>query len=197
MRYLLIFLLTITLFSAEAKKQAVVDGTLQNLQSPDGKLNFELYQRLLGDDKTQMYYTVTFNGEQVVLESELGILIENQLFESALGIENDPSKLWGENLELKSVDRNAVDETWNPIYGERSVVRDHYNEMVLHYSKFDEPGTMEKGHAGTSYDKRRSYQMDLIVRVYNEGVAFHYHFPETSNGLFLHIAGEQTSIKFQ
>ena len=193
MRHLLIFLLTITLFSAEAKKQAVVDGTLQRLQSPNGKLNFEFYQQQLGDDKTQMYYTVSFNGEQVVLESELGILIENQLFESALGIENDPSKLWCENLELKSVDQNAVDETWNPVYGERSVVRDYYNEMVLHFSKFDEPGTMEEGHAGTSYDKRRSYQMDLIVRVYNEGVAFRYHFPETSNGLFLQIAGEQTS----
>jgi alpha-glucosidase len=193
MRHLLIFLLTITLFSAEAKKQAVVDGTLQKLQSPDGKLNFEFYQRQLDDEKRQMYYTVTFNGEQVVLESELGIIIENQLFESALGIENDPSKLWCENLELKSIDRNEIDEIWNPVYGERSVARNNYNEMVIHFSKFDESGTMEEGHAGTSYDKRRSYQMDLIVRVYDGGVAFRYYFPETSNGLFLHIAGEQTS----
>ena len=193
MRQLLILLLTLTVFSAGAKKQPVVGGTMQKLQSPDGKLNVEFYQRQLDDNKTQMYYTVSFNGEQVVLESELGILIENQLFESALGIENDLSKFWCENLELKSVDHSVVDETWEPVYGERSVVRDHYNEMVLHFSKFDESGRMEEGHAGTSYDKRRSYQMDLIVRVYNEGVAFRYHFPETSNGLFLHIVGEQTS----
>ncbi|HEX9601066.1 MAG TPA: glycoside hydrolase family 97 catalytic domain-containing protein, partial [Mariniflexile sp.] len=37
------------------------------------------------------------------------------------------------------------------------------------------------------------YNMDLIVRVYDEGIAFRYHFPETSNGLFFHIVGEQTS----
>ena len=36
--------------------------------------------------------------------------------------------------------------------------------------------------------------MNIIVRAYNEGVAFRYHFPETTNGLFLHITDEQTSF---
>lgn len=36
--------------------------------------------------------------------------------------------------------------------------------------------------------------MNIIVRAYNEGIAFRYHFPETTNGLFLHIVGEQTSF---
>ena len=34
------------------------------------------------------------------------------------------------------------------------------------------------------YDKRKNYFMNIIVRAYNEGVAFRYHFPETTNGLF-------------
>lgn len=38
--------------------------------------------------------------------------------------------------------------------------------------------------------------MDIIVRAYNEGIAFRYHFPETVNSLFLHIRGEQTSFTF-
>ncbi|PTN10113.1 glycoside hydrolase family 97 protein [Mangrovibacterium marinum] len=164
------------------------------LKSPDGKLQFEFYQKQIGENKTQMYYTVSFGGKPVVLESELGILIENQLFESALGIENDQAQLWCENLGLKSVEQSATDTIWTPVYGERSVVRDSYTEMVLHFAKYEESGQMEEGHGGTSYDKRRSYQMDLVVRAYNEGIAFRYHFPETSNGLFLHIAGEQTSF---
>ena len=36
--------------------------------------------------------------------------------------------------------------------------------------------------------------MNIIVRAYNEGVTFRYHFPEMTNGLFLHIVGEQTSF---
>ena len=36
--------------------------------------------------------------------------------------------------------------------------------------------------------------MNIIVRAHNEGVAFRYHFPETTNGLFLHITDEQTSF---
>tara|TARA_R110002050_G_scaffold81133_1_gene173426 strand:+ start:35644 stop:37590 length:1947 start_codon:yes stop_codon:yes gene_type:complete len=189
-----ILLLALCIYSTTLKAQTLVESSKQELQSPNGKLQFLFHQKQVGEEKTQMYYSVSYKGESVVLESELGILLENQLFESALGIENDDAELWCENLKLKSVEHSGNDTTWMPFYGERSVVRDNYKEMVLHFSKYDEPGNVEEGHAGTSYDKRRSYQMDLVVRVYNEGVAFRYHFPETSNGLFLHITGEQTSF---
>lgn len=184
-------LLALALTSA-LNAQSIVEGTQNEIQSPDGKLTFQFHQKKIAEGKTQMYYQVLFNEQPVVLESELGVLIENNLFESALAIENDPSENWCENLELKSVDRNTVDTSWKPVYGERSRVTDHYNEMVLHFSKFDEHSALVKGHAGTSYDKRSSYQMDIEVRMYNQGVAFRYHFPETSNGLFLHMVGEQT-----
>ena len=36
--------------------------------------------------------------------------------------------------------------------------------------------------------------MNFIIRAYNEGIAFRYHFPEATNGLFLHITGEQTQF---
>ncbi|MFB6343236.1 glycoside hydrolase family 97 catalytic domain-containing protein [Saccharicrinis sp. FJH62] len=175
----------------------VLEGTLQEVQSPNGELKFSFYQKQLDENKTQMYYQVKFKDQKVILESELGIQIKNNLFESALAIENDPSDNWCENLELKSVNRSKVDTCWDPVYGERSIIRDHYNELVLHFNKFGEYAALAEGHAGTSYDKRRSYNMDVIVRVYNEGVAFQYYFPETSNGLFLHITGEQTSYVFE
>ena len=191
--HIILLLLAVFFISNKSEAKSGSESDIIKISSPNGKLNFEFYQKSIGNDKTQIYYRVTFKDEPVVLESELGILIENNLFESALGIENDPSEKWCENLDLKSVERNSVNESWKPIYGERSIVIDNYNEMVLHFSKYGESGEMEEGHAGTSYDKRRSYLLDLVVRVYNEGVAFRYHFPETSNGLFLHIIGEQTS----
>ena len=191
-KQVLVLLILIVSF-ATAKAQDMVTGSKQELQSPNGKLEFQFYQKQIGTDKTQMYDQLSYLGKPVILESALGIRIENNLFESALGIDNDPSENWCENLELKSIDRSTTDTAWTTIYGERNKVNDKYNELVMHFSKFGEHSTMIEGHSGTSYDKRRSYQMDIVVRLYDEGLAFRYHFPETSNGLFLHIVGEQTS----
>ncbi|MCW3787670.1 glycoside hydrolase family 97 protein [Plebeiibacterium sediminum] len=174
--------------------QDIIPETNIKVHSPNGNLIFEFYQKEIGQDKKQMYYKVEYKNQPVVLESELGILIENSLFESALGIENDPSDKWCENLEFKSSSQSVVDTSWSPLYGERKLVKDNYNQEVIRFAKFEESEEIHEGHSGTSYDKRRSYLMDLEVHVYNEGIAFRYYFPETSNGLFLHIEGEQTSF---
>jgi alpha-glucosidase len=73
--------------------QTVIEGTKTQVQSPDGNNTFNFYQKQLAEGKKQMYYTVTYKQEPVVLESELGILIENQLFESALGIDGAGCKI--------------------------------------------------------------------------------------------------------
>ncbi|WP_159519750.1 glycoside hydrolase family 97 protein [Sunxiuqinia indica] len=192
-KYNIAIIIVLLIFSSKTNAQKIIESTKQVLKSPNEKFVFEFFQKSDRNGKKQMYYQLSFEGKPVILESELGVIIENNLFESALAIENDPSDLWCENLDFKGVERNSVEETWKPVYGERNVVKNHYNEMVIHFNKFGTEGDLEEGYAGTFYDKRRSYNMDLLVRAYNEGVAFSYHFPETSNGLFLHIEGEQTS----
>lgn len=169
--------------------QEIMTETLQSLTSPDGVYQFTFYQRSQGEDNTRMCYTLTYKGNPVVEESELGVLIENQLFESALAVPNDTCQFWCENLKSSDTERRKVDETWKPVYGERAEVRDCYNEMTLKFRKGEGEGEKKDG-----YDKRKNYYMNIIVRAYNEGVAFRYHFPETTNGLFLHITGEQTSF---
>ena len=68
------------------KAQNVMTETRQELTSPDGAYRFTFYQRSLGEDNARMYYTLTYKNRPVVEESELGVQIENQLFESALGL---------------------------------------------------------------------------------------------------------------
>ncbi|MDK2841342.1 MAG: hypothetical protein PWQ17_847 [Anaerophaga sp.] len=173
--------------------------TRKQLVSPDGNYLFTFYQKQFPDEHKQMYYTLSYKGKTVIEESELGVLIKNQLFEAALAIPNDTSKLWGENLLLTSVETKTVDEIWRPVYGEREKVRDHYNELVLKFQKGGVPETESNSTAsmvghGQAYDKRQYYYMNLIVRAYDQGVAFRYFFPEATNGLFLHIVGEQTQF---
>ena len=182
-------LLLLLVIPALMKAQDVITETRQKLTSPDGAYQFTFYQRSLGKDNAQMYYTLTYKNRPVIEESKLGVLIENQLFESALGVPNDTCHFWCENLKLTNTEHRKTNETWKPVYGERAEVRDCYNEMTLKFKKGEEQGNKEGG-----YDKRKNYFMNIIVRAYNEGVAFRYHFPETTNGMFLHIVGEQTSF---
>lgn len=167
------------------------------LHSPDGNYNIYITQHETAKDKRQLYYTVDYKGKNIIKTSALGIQLENQLFESALGIENDPSEWWCENLDFQKEERNEVRDQWEPLYGERNNVKNHYKELRLVFTKFGEGDAVTDGQHGTSYDKRRSYEIHLVFRAFDEGVAFHYHFPESSNGLFLHIVGEQTEFAFE
>ena len=137
-----------------------------------------------------MSYSVIFRGDTIIRPSRLGVDIDNRLFESALAVPRGKYVNWCGDLLLKGAERTAADTTWTPLYGENARIRDHYNQLVLHYEK----GSAPQGILPEGYDKRQFYAMDIIVRAYDEGIAFRYHFPETSNGLFLHVTGEQTSF---
>lgn len=155
----------------------------QSLSSPDGKYTISV---------DGMTYCITYNNKVLIEKSQLGIDIDNRLFESALAVPRGAYKNWCADLELKGEERSSVDTTWIPLYGENGSIRDHYNQLVLHYEK----GSNGQSTVSEGYDKRKYYAMDIIVRAYNEGIAFRYHFPETANSLFLHITGEQTSFSF-
>lgn len=159
----------------------------QVLQSPDGKYNFVFDQK---DGK--LTYHLDYAGKQVVEEGELGVDIDNHLVESAMGIPVDNHGTWTNGMMITGVEHRAEDNTWKPLYGEYAQIRDHYNEMTIHLVK----GTTEKIDAANSYNKRQQYLFDIIVRAYDEGVAIRYHFPEATNGLFMHITEDLTSFRF-
>ena len=170
--------------------QTVVPGTYQKLFSPDGSYEFTFYQKEIRNSIKQLYYSIKYKNKPVVLESEMGVQIQNQTFESALGIPNDTCGIWCENLNFTGVQKDSCDETWEPVYGEHARIRNRYNEMTFSFLKGDSQN--QKNTEG--YDKNKSYYMNVVVRAYDEGVAFRYHFPEPSNGLFLHITGEKTQF---
>jgi alpha-glucosidase len=120
----------------------------QVMDSPDGNFRIEISQKQVKPGKKQLYYQVHYKNKPIILESELGVLVENNLFESALAIENDSSHLWFENLNYLSADRKSQNENWKPVYGERSLIKDHYNELVLKFEKFGSGNAQAEGHAG-------------------------------------------------
>ncbi len=186
MKKLLLTTLSLCAFVASVVGATVTEAT-HTLLSPDKRYEFTFYHEKLDDTRKELCYTVKFDGEMVIEKSKLGVLIENQLFESALGVPNEEVTLWCENLSLSDVKYSQSDNTWKPLYGERATVRDQYNEMQLIFLKGESTSKNE-------YNKFKSYYMNIEVRAYNEGVAFRYHFPEALNGLFIHIVGEESSF---
>ena len=166
---------------------AVAAQAVETLQSPNGKYQFTFSQK-----EGKLLYSLDYAGKPVVEAGELGVNIDNHLVESAMGIPVDNSKVWTHGMEVTSVDRRSEDNTWKPVYGEYAQIRDRYNEMTIHLLK----GGKHQDGGGTAYDKRQQYLLDIIVRAYDEGVAIRYHFPEATNGLFMHITDDLTSFRF-
>ena len=172
----LLFLLSVTL---QVNAQEV-------LLSPDGKYNFVFEQK-----NNKLTYHLNYAGKTVVEEGELGVNIDNHLVESAMGIPVDTNRVWTTGMKVVQVERASKDGTWKPAYGEYASIRDHYNEMIIHLMKGG-----KHGHSDNGYDKRQQYLFDIVVRAYDEGVAIRYHFPEATNGLFMHITDDLTSFRF-
>ena len=134
-----------------------------SLYSPDGKYHV----LLTTTDEGQLTWSVRWNGKQIILPSPLGMV---------LGDEREP----GKKVSLQEiVSVSEVDTSWKPVYGDRSLYRDHYNKCVAVVTEGD----------GTRWE--------LQLRAYNEGIAFRYVFPDAGNGEdSLHIRREHTTFTF-
>ena len=163
---------------------ALTGHAQETLLSPDGKFSFVFAQK-----KGQLTYTLSYSDKTVIEQGELGVNIDNHLVESAMGIPVDTNRVWTKGMKVINVSRRSEDCTWKPTYGEYAQIRDHYNEMTIHLMKGGSHDNSDNG-----YDKRQQYLFDIIVRAYDEGVAVRYHFPEATNGLFMHITDDLTSF---
>jgi hypothetical protein len=94
-------------------------------------------------------YGVTYRGRPVLAESRLGLDLAD-----APGLDH--------GFKVAATSPSGHDETWKPVYGERSVIRDHYNELVVE---------LEDAH-------RPPRRLVLKFRAYDEGAAFCYLIPE-------------------
>ena len=129
----------------------------QKLSSPDGKLQFTF--DLSGEGA--LNYNITYQQTPIVLSSSLGI------------------SGWEKGFALSDVSLAKKDTVWKPVYGERSLIRDHYEEMSITLIR--------------NKDAKRKLQIQ--VRAYNEGIAFRYVFPEhPEGGVGISIQNELTDF---
>jgi alpha-glucosidase len=112
-------------------------------------------------------YSFTANGTELIRESALGFKLESQALVPAVG--------W----KIENVSNRKVREDWKPLWGKRSVVKDHFNELVFDLS--NPSGKPER--------------MQLLVRSYDDGIAFRYQVPGET-GESVKVESELTAYNF-
>ncbi|WP_126971062.1 glycoside hydrolase family 97 protein [Xanthomonas sp. BRIP62411] len=94
------------------------------------------------------YYHVQRLGQPVLERSRLGFQLRNGRLDRG--------------LVVLSQARQHHDDTWEQPWGETRLVRNHYNELRV---SLGEPGGAQR-------------RIDVIFRVYDDGIGMRYHFPE-------------------
>ena len=150
----------------------------ETLTSPDGNLvlTFEI-----GENGAPTY-SLDYKGKAVVLPSGMGLELRGQDRQISFGeeitkSEHGKSVSLYNNFRQTGVTRSDSDTTWTPVWGEVATIRDNYKQMVV---------SLEQ--------KERKYKMDIVFRLYNEGLGFRYVFPAQTELTYFVIKEEKTEF---
>ncbi|MDT3401186.1 glycoside hydrolase family 97 protein [Mucilaginibacter terrae] len=178
MRIVKIFFIALLFHSVSSKGQNIVKGSEGIIQSPDKKLTVRFYQKASPTGQKTLFYKVDFDQKNVINESELDLQLNNRLSEQAMALPVDKHTKWFENLTVQKLTTLNKDTSWTPLYGERSVIRDHFNALRVELQK----------------DDNTIYNINVEIRAYNEGVAIRYDFPVNPKGSYYSITSENTEF---
>ncbi|PJJ53152.1 glycoside hydrolase family 97 protein [Hymenobacter chitinivorans] len=113
----------------------------------------------------QPTYAVQYGAQAVLKPSRLGLaLADGQGFDGP--------------LEVVGSETKEVDETWRPVWGEVRSIRNHYQQLTVHLRQPAPP--------------RR--QLDVVFRVFADGVGFRYEFPAQSALQYFTVQDEKTEF---
>ncbi|PKL88429.1 MAG: alpha-glucosidase [Ignavibacteriae bacterium HGW-Ignavibacteriae-2] len=112
------------------------------------------------------HYELTYGDESIVTPSPLGFRFKNQPELS--------------NFTCVDYSTNKFSEVWKPVWGQNKKISNEYNELILNLEE--------------KYTPFRKIQ--FIVRAYNDGVAFRYHFDKQIENNYFEITDELTFFNF-
>jgi glucan 1,4-alpha-glucosidase len=117
------------------------------------------------DGEGRPVYAVFYDGRPVILPSTMGFnLHEDSTFYKG--------------FQWVGTERKSTDETWQPVWGEVRDIRNHYEQLVVHLQKAGTPGR----------------RLDIIFRVFEDGVGFRYGFPKQPDLKYFIVSDELTQF---
>ena len=135
------------------------DVSAYNVTSPDGDIELSFFV----EDGIPKY-RVEFDDQPLLPAARLGLRFQN-----IGGLD--------ENLRISRTERSSTDEAWEQPWGERRLMREHYNELGV-----------ELQNTGTP-----SRKMTLRFRVFDDGLGFRYEVPDYGS---VNVIDELTEFQF-
>lgn len=154
----------------------------QKVTSPDGKmeLSFAL-------DNGRPTYTLRVDGKTVVAPSHLGYQLKKENGEKSTDFDWKPSRATDKeasrkadffsDFTLEKFENNSFDETWKPVWGEESSIRNHYNELLVQLKQ-----------------TKNNRFLNIRFRLFDDGLGFRYEFPDQKNLTYFVVAEELTEF---
>ncbi len=134
--------------------------------SPDRQIRIELFLAERGEGQASPEYAISFCGRPVVLPSRLGI-----------DLAGGPGL--GRDSTIEGARTRTINETYTQFPGKRSRVVDHCEEVVVTLRERAAP----------------AWRWEVVLRAYNDGVAFRYRFPAQEGSQRLAIFGDRAQIQ--
>ncbi len=149
----------------------------QSLQSPDGKfeMNFQLKQGV-------PYYSLKYKRTVVVEDSKLGLRLFKDVsvpFAAEIARPGNGENDLNSGFTKADEKRDAKNETWQPVLGEKKNYINHYNELAV-----------------TLHQASTDRNIIVKFRLFNDGLGFRYEFPQQKNLNYFVIREEDSEIDF-
>ena len=141
----------------------------QTIKSPDGKLSLTF--SLTGNGVPT--YSMTYKNKAVIKPSHLGLELAKNKHASKGFNETDLM----DGFTVADTKTSSFDETWKPVWGETSTIRNNYNEMAV---------TLNQA----------SSNRNIIIRfrAYDYGMGLRYEFPQQKDLNYFIIKEEHTQF---
>jgi alpha-glucosidase len=118
-------------------------------------------------DDSKPCYFIDISNKPVILSSSLGFKFKY-------------TESLDSNFVIKDYKKVIVDETWEQPWGEKRIIRNNYNQLTIYLEKAS----------------NLNLKLNIVFRVYNDGVGFRYIVPEQENMDSLFILDEKTEFVF-
>ena len=117
------------------------------------------------DEVGKPAYSVSYGTKLAIKKSYLGFALA------------DDSAFY-KGFKLLSTDRKQADENWTPVWGEVSSIRNHYEQVTVHLQQL----------------MGQQRLLNIVFRVFEDGVGFRYEFPEQENLNYFIVTKEYTEF---
>jgi len=151
---LLVFILAVSVYNAYA------DDTL-SLASPNHVIEVNIYHQPDGQIKYGVYYKQ-----------------KNFIKPSGLAMKLSTPDVMLNKFDLVKTNQREFDETWKPVWGEVSSIKNNYKELTLQLKDKSGSGIL----------------LNIVFRVFDDGVGFRYEFPQQEKLNHFIVADEMTQF---